>query len=148
MITKDGVKVIEYNCRFGDPETQVVLPLLKSDLFTVMRAVTDGKLAEVPVEFDDKYAACVIMASEGYPVKYEKGYEITIPADVSDKVFVAGAALKDGRLLTSGGRVLGVTAIADTLGDAIADSYQMVEQIHFDNAFYRHDIGKRALEAE
>ena len=148
MITKNGVRVIEYNCRFGDPETQVVLPLLKSDLFTVMRAVTDGKLAETPVEFADKHAACVIMASEGYPVKYEKGYEITIPADISDKVFVAGAAVKDGRLVTSGGRVLGVTAIADTLKDAIDASYGMVERIHFDNAYWRHDIGKRAMEAE
>ena len=148
MITRDGVKVIEYNCRFGDPETQVVLPLLKSDLFTIMQAVTEGKLSETPVEFADKHAACVIMASEGYPVKYGKGYEITIPDGISDKVFVAGAALKDGKLLTSGGRVLGVTAIADTLKDAIADSYQMVEQIHFDNAYYRHDIGKRAMEAE
>ncbi len=148
MITKDGVKVIEYNCRFGDPETQVVLPLLKSDLFTIMRAVTDGRLKDVPVEFDDKHAACVIMASEGYPVKYEKGYEITIPAEITDKVFVAGAALKDGKLLTAGGRVLGVTAIADTLKDAIDDSYAMVEKIRFDNAFWRHDIGKRAMEAE
>ena len=148
MITKDGVKVIEYNCRFGDPETQVVLPLLKSDLFTIMRAVTDGKLSETPVEFSDKYAACVIMASEGYPVKYEKGYEITIPADITDKVFVAGAALKDGKMVTSGGRVLGVTAIADTLKDAIGDSYAMVKTINFDNAFYRRDIGKRALEAK
>ncbi len=148
MITRDGVKVIEYNCRFGDPETQVVLPLLKSDLFTVMRAVTDGKLAETPVEFDDKCAACVIMASEGYPVKYEKGYEITIPEQIADKVFVAGAALKEGKLVTSGGRVLGVTAVADTLGKAIDNSYYMVGQIHFDNAFYRHDIGKRAMEAE
>ena len=148
MITKDGVKVIEYNCRFGDPETQVVLPLLRSDLFTIMRAVTDGRLKETEVVFDDKYAACVIMASEGYPVKYEKGYEITIPAEIADKVFVAGAALKDGKTVTSGGRVLGVTAIADTLKDAIADSYAMVEQIHFDNAYWRHDIGKRAMEAE
>ncbi len=148
MITKDGVKVIEYNCRFGDPETQVVLPLLKTDLFTVMRAVTEGKLADTPVEFDDKYAACVIMASEGYPVKYDKGFEITIPADIADRVYVAGAALKDGKPVTSGGRVLGVTAIADTLKEAIEDSYKMVGQIRFDNAYYRHDIGKRALEAD
>ena len=148
MITKDGVKVIEYNCRFGDPETQVVLPLLKSDLFTIMRAVTDGKLSETLVEFEDKNAACVIMASEGYPVKYDKGYEITIPAEISDKVFVAGAALKDGKLVTSGGRVLGVTAIADSLKDAIDASYEMVNKIHFDNAYWRHDIGKRAMEAE
>ncbi len=148
MITKDGPKVIEYNCRFGDPETQVVLPLLKSDLFSVMRAVTDGRLAEVDVTFSDRYAACVIMASEGYPVKYAKGYEITVPAGIADHVYVAGAALKEGKLLTSGGRVLGVTAVADSLQEALDASYAMVEQIHFDNAYYRHDIGKRALEAE
>lgn len=148
MITKDGPKVIEYNCRFGDPETQVVLPLLRSDLFTIMRAVTDGTLSETEVEFYDKNAACVIMASEGYPVAYEKGYEITIPDDIADCVFVAGAAHKDGKLLTSGGRVLGVTAIADSLKEAVDASYGMVERIHFDNAYYRSDIGKRALEAE
>ena len=148
MITKDGPKVIEYNCRFGDPETQVVLPLLQTDLFTVMRAVTDSKLSEIPVRFSGRHAACVIMASKGYPVKYEKGYEITIPDKIKDKVFVAGAAIKDGRMLTSGGRVLGVTAVANTLKDAIDASYGMVEQIHFDNAFYRRDIGKRAMEAE
>ena len=148
MITKDGPKVIEYNCRFGDPETQVVLPLLKSDLFTIMQATTNGTLAETPVEFENKNAACVIMASKGYPVSYEKGYEITIPEEIADCVFVAGAVKKDGKLLTSGGRVLGVTAIADTLKEAIDASYDMVEKIHFDNAFYRHDIGKRALEAK
>ena len=148
MITKDGPKVIEYNCRFGDPETQVVLPLLKSDLFTIMKATTDGTLAETEVEFEDKSAACVIMASEGYPVSYEKGYEITIPADIAPCVFVAGAKEEDGKLLTSGGRVLGVTAIADTLQEAIDSSYKMVEQIRFDNAFYRHDIGQRALKAK
>ena len=147
MITKNGPKVIEYNCRFGDPETQVVLPLLRTDLFTVMQAVTDGTLSDIKVEFSNKHAACVIMASEGYPVSYEKGYEITIPDDIADCVFVAGAALKDGRLVTSGGRVLGVTAIADTLKEAIDGSYDMVERIHFDNAFYRHDIGARALKA-
>ena len=148
MITKDGPKVIEYNCRFGDPETQVVLPLLRSDLFTIMRAVTDGTLSETEVEFYDKNAACVIMASEGYPVAYEKGYEITIPDDIAGSVFVAGAAYKDGKLLTSGGRVLGVTAIADRLKEAVDASYGMVKRIHFDNAYYRSDIGKRALEAE
>ena len=148
MITKDGPKVIEYNCRFGDPETQVVLPLLRSDLFTIMRATTDGTLSETEVEFYDKNAACVIMASKGYPVAYEKGYEITIPDDIADCVFVAGAAYKDGKLLTSGGRVLGVTAIADSLKEAVDASYGMVKRIHFDNAYYRSDIGKRALEAE
>ena len=148
MITKNGPKVIEYNCRFGDPETQVVLPLLRSDLFTIMKATTDGTLADTPVEFEEKSAACVIMASEGYPVSYEKGYEITIPDTIAPCVFVAGAKEKDGKLLTSGGRVLGVTAIADTLQEAIDSSYKMVEQIRFDNAFYRHDIGQRALNAK
>jgi phosphoribosylamine--glycine ligase len=148
MITKDGPKVIEYNCRFGDPETQVVLPLLESDLYTVMRAVTDGKLAETEVRFSDKHAACVIMASEGYPVSYEKGYPISLPAEIAGHVYIAGAKETDGALLTAGGRVLGVTAVADTLIDAIDDAYGMVELIHFDNAYYRHDIGKRALEAE
>ena len=148
MITKDGPKVIEYNCRFGDPETQVVLPLLQSDLFTIMKATTDGTLAQTEVKFADKNAACVIMASEGYPVSYEKGYEITIPEDIADCVFVAGAKSEDGKLLTSGGRVLGVTAIADTLQEAIDSSYKMVERIRFDNAFYRHDIGQRALKAK
>ena len=148
MITKDGPKVIEYNCRFGDPETQVVLPLLESDLFTIMRAVTDGRLAEVPVHFSDRHAACVIMASEGYPVKYAKGYPITIPAGIADCVYVAGAALKDGVPVTSGGRVLGVTAVADTLEEALDESYKMVREIHFENAYYRHDIGRRALAAK
>ena len=148
MLTEDGPKVIEYNCRFGDPETQVVLPLLESDLFTIMRAVTDGRLAEAPVKFRDQHAACVIMASEGYPVRYDKGFAITIPDDVRDHVYVAGAALKDGGLVTAGGRVLGVTATADTLQEAIASSYAMVGQIHFDNAFYRRDIGQRALAAK
>lgn len=148
MITADGPKVIEYNCRFGDPETQVVLPLLESDLYTIMKATTDGTLDQTEVKFSDKHAACVIVASKGYPTAYEKGYEITIPAEIADCVFVAGAAGKDGKLLTSGGRVLGVTAIADTLQGAIDSSYKMVEQISFENAYYRHDIGKRALAAE
>lgn len=147
MITKDGPKVIEYNCRFGDPETQVVLPLLESDLLTVMQAVTNEKLAETQVKFSEKSAACVIMASEGYPVKYEKGFEITIPEDIQADVFVAGAKLSDGKLLTNGGRVLGVTAIADSLKDALDKSYKAVEDIKFDNAFYRRDIGAKALKA-
>lgn len=147
MITPDGPKVIEYNCRFGDPETQVVLPLLESDLLTIMQAVTNGTLDKTEVKFSDKYAACVVMASKGYPVSYEKGYEITIPADLHDNVYVAGAKLEENKLLTSGGRVLGVTAVAGTLKDAIDESYKMAGRIHFDNAFYRSDIGKRALEA-
>lgn len=147
MITKNGPKVIEYNCRFGDPETQVVLPLLESDLLTVMQAVTEEKLAQADVKFSAKSAACVIMASEGYPVKYEKGFEITIPEDIDADVFVAGAKLSEGKLLTNGGRVLGVTSIADTLKDALAKSYSAVEKIHFDNAYYRKDIGQKALKA-
>ena len=148
MLTEKGPKVIEYNCRFGDPETQVVLPLLESDLLTVMRAVTDENLADCEVKFSDKSACCVIIASEGYPVKYEKGYEITIPEEVEDNVYVAGAKLENGKLLTNGGRVLGVTKIADTLEQAIALSYNAVEKVCFDNAYYRHDIGQKALKCK
>lgn len=148
MLTEKGPKVIEYNCRFGDPETQVVLPLLESDLLTVMRAVTDENLADCEVKFSDKSACCVIMASEGYPVKYEKGYEIIIPEEVEDNVYVAGAKLENGNLLTNGGRVLGVTKIADTLEQAIALSYNAVEKVCFGNAYYRHDIGQKALKCK
>lgn len=148
MLTEKGPKVIEYNCRFGDPETQVVLPLLESDLLTVMRAVTDETLADCEVKFSDKSACCVIMASEGYPVKYEKGYEITIPEEVENNVYVAGARLENGKLLTNGGRVLGVTKIADTLEQAIALSYNAVEKVCFGNAYYRHDIGQKALKCK
>ena len=147
MLTPNGPKVIEYNCRFGDPETQVVLPLLKSDLLTVMQAVTEERLAETDVKFSEGAACCVIMASKGYPTAYEKGYEITIPATRADNVYVAGAALKDGKLLTSGGRVLGVTATAPALSTAIDQAYAYVGEIHFDNAFFRHDIGARAMKA-
>jgi phosphoribosylamine--glycine ligase len=147
MLTPDGPRVIEYNCRFGDPETQVVLPLLESDLLTVMQAVTAETLADCEVRFASRHACCVIMASEGYPVSYEKGYPITIPAAVANGVFVAGAEEKAGQLLTSGGRVLGVTAVADTLQGAIEGAYANVATISFDNAYYRHDIGQRALRA-
>ena len=147
MLTPDGPKVIEYNCRFGDPETQVVLPLLKSDLFTVMQAVTNGTLADCNVEFYDKNACCVVMASEGYPVSYEKGFEMTIPEKTAPYVYVAGATLKDGKLLTNGGRVLGVTAVEDTLPAAIKTAYDRVSTVSFGNAFFRHDIGQRALRA-
>ncbi|MBP5237610.1 MAG: phosphoribosylamine--glycine ligase [Clostridia bacterium] len=147
MITNDGPKVIEYNCRFGDPETQVVLPLMKSDLLDTMIDVTQGRLAETDVEFYDECAACVIMASQGYPEHYEKGYEITIPEDEAEHVYVAGAALKDGALVNSGGRVLGVTRTAPTLKEALELAYGSVERIHFANAYYRKDIGKKALEA-
>ncbi|MCR4593584.1 MAG: phosphoribosylamine--glycine ligase [Clostridiales bacterium] len=148
MLTEDGPKVIEYNCRFGDPETQVVLPLLKSDLLTVMQAVTEERLAETEVLFSDSSACCVIMASEGYPLSYEKGYEIKIDKSVEDNVYVAGAKEEDGRLLTSGGRVLGVTAVEPTLEAAIKSAYDKVGLVHFDNAFYRKDIGARALKAK
>ena len=148
MITENGPKVIEYNCRFGDPETQVVLPLLKSDLLTVMQATTNGTLADCPVEFANANACCVIMASKGYPTHYEKGFEMTIPEDISNSVYVAGAAIKEGKLVTNGGRVLGATAVSDTLESAIDNAYEMVKQIHFENAYYRNDIGQRALRAE
>ncbi len=148
MITEKGPKVIEYNCRFGDPETQVVLPLLKTDLLDVMTAVTEERLGEIKVEFLDKHAACVIMASNGYPKEYKKGYEITVPIDVAGDVYVAGAALKDGKLVTSGGRVLGVTAVADSLKEALTLAYGKVERINFEGAYYRRDIGVRALKAE
>ena len=147
MLTPNGPKVIEYNCRFGDPETQVVLPLLESDLFTVMRAVTDGKLADVDVKFSDKHACCVIMASKGYPQSYDKGFELKIPESIANSVYVAGAADKDGVLVTNGGRVLGATAIASTLSEAINGAYDLVKMISFDNAYFRSDIGQRALRA-
>ncbi len=147
MLTANGPKVIEYNCRFGDPETQVVLPLLESDLFTVMRAVTAGTLQDTPVRFSKKAACCVIMASNGYPASYEKGFPITIPDKTKPCVYVAGAEQKDGTLVTSGGRVLGVTAVEDGLEQAIKTAYAAVETIHFENAYYRHDIGARALKA-
>ncbi len=146
MLTRQGPKVIEYNCRFGDPETQVVLPLLKSDLLTVMQAVTNETLAQTKVEFSEEACCCVVMASHGYPGSYEKGFPITIPAELQEKVYVAGASLQDGRLVTSGGRVLGVTAAADTLREAVDAAYANVGKIHFDGAMYRHDIGHRALE--
>ncbi len=145
MITPDGPKVIEYNCRFGDPETQVVLPLLESDLLTIMQATTNGNLSEVDVTFSEKSACCVIMASEGYPVKYEKGFEMDIPEEISGNVYVAGAELKDGKLLTNGGRVLGATAVENDLKTAVKSAYGLVDKISFGNAFYRHDIGAKAL---
>ena len=147
MITRDGPKVIEYNCRFGDPETQVVLPLLESDLLTVMQATTRGTLGRTEVRFSDRHACCVILASKGYPVHYEKGYEITIPEEVRPHVFVAGAAAKDGKLVTSGGRVLGVTAVADSLAEAVDQAYALAEKVEFGNRYMRRDIGQRALKA-
>ena len=147
MLTKDGPKVIEYNCRFGDPETQVVLPLLESDLFTVMRACTEGRLSEVEVKFKDGAACCVILASQGYPGSYEKGFPLQIPDKLRQQVYVAGAALRDGKLVTNGGRVLGCTAVAETLPEAIEEAYAVAEQVKFENAFCRRDIGRRAMQA-
>lgn len=147
MLTEKGAKVIEYNCRFGDPETQVVLPLLKSDLLSVMMATTNGTLSETPVEFYDKHACCVIMASKGYPTAYQKGFAMDIPKEVKDRVFVAGAKMENGVLKTNGGRVLGVTNIADSLSEAIEKSYKDVAKISFEGATYRHDIGAKALKA-
>ena len=146
MITKDGPKVIEYNCRFGDPETQVVLPLLESDLFTIMRATTEGRLADVEVQFSTGAAACVVMASGGYPESYPSGFPISIPDELLDTTYVAGAKLNGETLVTAGGRVLGVTATAACLEDALALSYERVGKISFEGAYYRHDIGKRALD--
>ena len=142
MLTPKGPKVIEYNARFGDPETQAVLCRLDSDLFDIMNAVIDGKLDEMDIQWADNAACCVVLASGGYPVAYEKGKEITGLEDVTESiVFHAGTAVKDGRIVTSGGRVLGVTATAPTLDEAIRKSYADVEKIHFDKAHYRLDIG-------
>ena len=145
MITKNGPKVIEYNCRFGDPETQVVLPLLKTDLFEIMEAIYEGRLADMRVEFSDENAACVIMASGGYPKKYQTGYEISGLDEKGQAegviVYHAGTKLVDGKFLTSGGRVLGVTALGATREDALKKSYEAVKKISFTDAHYRTDIG-------
>lgn len=146
MITENGPKVIEYNCRFGDPETQVVLPLLESDLFTVMKAVTEGKLSETEVKFSEGSACCIVKASNGYPGKYETGYEITVDDGIEAEVYVAGAKLADGKVLSAGGRVLGVVAKADNLEEAVAKAYKESEKVHFANAYQRSDIGKKALD--
>ena len=148
MLTAQGPKVIEYNCRFGDPETQVVLPLLESSLLEIMLAVSQGRLAGTEVKFSDKSACCVVLASKGYPQHYEKGFPITLPETGADeRIYIAGAARKDGQLVTSGGRVLGAVAVADTLEEAVSKAYALADRIHFDNAFCRRDIGARALNA-
>ncbi len=146
MLTPNGPKVIEYNCRFGDPETQVVLPLLESDLFEIMKHTANGTLKDAEVKFAEKSACCVVMASDGYPGKYETGYEITMPTDKN--IYVAGAKLEDGKLKTAGGRVLGVTEVGETLQAAIDAAYKTVETVKFDNAYFRHDIGQKALAAK
>lgn len=150
MITPKGPKVIEYNCRFGDPETQVVLPRLKTDIVDIFEAIDNETLSDLDVEWSDDACACVIMASGGYPKSYPKGIEITgLSNGQLDGVTVyhAGTKLQDNKLVTSGGRVLGVTALGDTLENALKKSYDAVEKIHFEGAHYRCDIGKRALEA-
>ena len=147
MLTPNGPKVIEYNCRFGDPETQVVLPLLESDLLTVMQATTDGTLAQTEVKFSDKHACCVVTASAGYPLSYQKGFEITMTEEADAATFVAGAKLADGKLVTSGGRVTGTTAVADTLADAVKEAYRLADGVRFENAYRRSDIGQKALQA-
>lgn len=149
MLTQNGPKLIEYNCRFGDPEAQVVLPLLRTDLFSVMRAVTEERLADMDVEFDGGAACCVVMATKGYPMKYEKDCPIKIDEEIADDVLVAGARLDEqGNLLSDGGRVLGVTATAPTLEQAIERAYENVKRVDFKGGFYRHDIGRRALLAK
>ena len=148
MITPDGPKVIEYNCRFGDPETQVVLPLLETDLLTIMQAVSESRLKDVDVKFRKEHACCVVLASKGYPQSYEKGFEMTLPETAADEeIYIAGAKKDGDRLLTNGGRVLGAVARAETLPAAIEKAYALAEKIHFDNAYYRKDIGQRALKA-
>ncbi len=149
MITKDGPKVIEYNCRFGDPETQAVLPLLKSDLVEIMLAVENETLENCEVEFENASSCCLVIASDGYPVKYEKGKEITFghfPGNIT--VFHAGTKKDGEKLLTNGGRVLGITSVCDNLDDAIKASYEAAKQIRFDGMYFRKDIGQRALKAK
>ena len=147
MLTPNGPKVIEYNCRFGDPETQVVLPLLESDLLTVMQACTNGTLAETEVKFADKHACCVVTASGGYPESYPKGYEITMTEEAAGHTYVAGAKLDGGKLVTSGGRVTGTTAVAGSLAEAVKEAYRLSDGVQFTNAYRRSDIGRRALDA-
>ena len=148
MLTPNGPKVIEYNCRFGDPETQVVLPLLESDLFTIMQATTNGTLAETDVKFSSKHACCVVTASAGYPLSYRKGLEMTMTEEAEKATFVAGAKLEGGKLLTNGGRVTGTTAIADSLADAVKEAYRLADGVKFEDAYRRSDIGQRALAAK
>lgn len=148
MLTPDGPKVIEYNCRFGDPETQAVLPLLESDLLDIMLACTEGRLKETEVRFSDKASCCLVKASSGYPEKYATGFPITVKGTLDAELYIAGAKLVDGKLLTSGGRVLGVTAVADTLKEAVDAAYRESGKVTFEGEFFRKDIGERALAAK
>ena len=149
MLTKDGPKVVEYNCRFGDPETQVVLPLLKSDLFTIMRAVHDEKLADLDIEWSDEAAACIMEASGGYPESYKKGYEIHGLDENGQHpgvyVYHSGTKKENGKFYTNGGRVLGIMATGSDLKEALAKAYAAVDEIGFENMHYRHDIGRKVL---
>ncbi len=147
MLTPNGPKVIEYNCRFGDPETQVVLPLLESDLLQIMQATTQGTLEQTEVKFSNKHACCVVTASKGYPLDYQKGFEITMTQEATEHTYVAGAKLEGGKLLTSGGRVTGTTAVAETLQEAICEAYRIADGVCFENAYRRSDIGQRGLAA-
>ncbi len=147
MLTKNGPRVIEYNCRFGDPETQAVLPLLESDLFTIMRAVSSGRLSEVEVKFAKKHSCTLVLASDGYPAKYETGFEISGECDTNASVYIAGAKIDGGKLYTAGGRVLAVSCVGDTLKEAVDAAYRESEKINFENKYFRHDIGARALKA-
>lgn len=149
MLTENGPRVIEYNCRFGDPEAQVVLPLLETDLLTIMKAVSEENLQNIDISFSNNSSCCVILASKGYPQRFEKGFEITFLEDTDHKnIFIAGAVLENNKLITSGGRVLGVTAIAPTLKEAIESAYNNCDKIDFTNKYYRTDIGKKALEGK
>ena len=147
MLTPNGPKVIEYNCRFGDPETQVVLPLLENDLLTIMMATTNGTLADTEVKFADKHACCVILASNGYPTAYEKGFEMSFTDEALKATYVAGAKLDNGKLVTWGGRVTGTTAVADSLSEAIKEAYRLSDGVKFEGAYRRSDIGQKALQA-
>ena len=152
MLTQDGPKVLEYNARFGDPEAQVVLPRMKNDMLEVVEACIDGRLDQMELEFENNAAVCVVLASEGYPVSYEKGFEITGLESFENKdgyyCFHAGTKSEDGKIVTNGGRVLGVTAKGETLQDARANAYEAARWVHFDHQYMRNDIGKAIDDAE
>ncbi len=153
MLTKNGPRVLEYNARFGDPETQVVLPRMKNDIVDVFEACIDGTLDQTELEFEDNAAVCVVLASQGYPEHYEKGYKITglekFAGAEGYYVFHAGSRFdQEGNIVTGGGRVLGVTAVGENLKAARANAYGATEWVEFDNKYMRHDIGKAIDEAQ
>ncbi|MBQ1810851.1 MAG: phosphoribosylamine--glycine ligase, partial [Erysipelotrichaceae bacterium] len=147
MLTEDGPKVIEYNSRFGDPETQAVLPLLESDLLTIFMACTNGTLDKQEVVFKKDSSCCLVIASKGYPEHYEKGCPVSMSGEALKHCDFAGVKLQDGKLVSSGGRVLGITCTAPTLKEAVARSYELAKEVDFENGFCRSDIGQRALRA-